>query len=299
MAEAMRKPALFPAPLSHPDKVFWPEDGYTKLDLAEFYRSIFPKLAPYVKDRALSLERCPDGLRGECFFQKEKPKGMPASTPTQRITHGEKTTEYVVGGSLATQIALVNLGCVAVHVMCGRAKNPGRPDWFCIDLDPESKKFADAARAAWRVKEALDQVGLNSFPKTSGGRGLHIWTPLRLGPNTEEVTSFARELVSRVAAAFPKELTVERLIAERGQRVYLDPFRNGFGQTVAAPYCVRLRPRAPVSTPLEWEEVKETLNPADFNISNFAKLRSKSSAWSGFFKRRQSLQQAATRLRKL
>ena len=146
-----------PISVSHPDKVFWPDEGYTKLDVAEFYRAIFPTLQPYVKDRVLSLERCPDGMRGECFFQKEKPKGMPAGTPTKRIAHaGVKSTNYVVGGSLATQLALVNPGCVAVHVMAGRSGSPRKPDWVCFDLDPESGHFADSAQAALYVKEALD-----------------------------------------------------------------------------------------------------------------------------------------------
>ena len=113
-----------PVNISHPDKVFWPEDGYTKGDLAEFYVSIFSKLEPYVKDRLLTLERCPDGMAGQCFYQKELPKGMPASTPTKRIKNEESKrpfTNYVVGGTLETQLALVNLGCIAIHAMGGRA----------------------------------------------------------------------------------------------------------------------------------------------------------------------------------
>jgi bifunctional non-homologous end joining protein LigD len=113
--------------VSNPDKVLWPEEGYTKLDLVEYYAAIFPKLAPYVKDRILSLERCPDGMSGECFYQKEIPAGMPAGTPTKRIPTPEgkrKSTNYVVGGSLQTQLVLANLGCIAVHVMAGRASAP-------------------------------------------------------------------------------------------------------------------------------------------------------------------------------
>lgn len=239
-------------PISHPDKVFWPDEGYTKRDLASYYQAIFPRLAPYVKDRVLSLERCPDGMRGGCFFQKEKPKGMPAGTPTKRIAHvtGGKSTNYVVGGSLTTQLALVNLGCVAVHVMAGRSGSPRRPDWVCFDLDPESGKFADAARAALNVKSALDELKLISFVKTSGGRGIHVWVPIRTGPDADEILGFAESVVRQVADEHPKELTVEHSIAARKGRVYLDPFRNGFGQTVVAPYSVRLRAKAPVSTPL-------------------------------------------------
>lgn len=288
------------AAISHPDKVFWPDEGYTKRDLAEFYRAIFPMLAPYVKDRVLSLERCPDGMGGECFFQKEKPKGMPSGTPSKRIAHaaGGKSTNYVVGGSLTTQLALVNLGCVAVHVMAGRSKSPRQPDWVCFDLDPESGEFGDAARAALHVKDALDELKLVSFAKTSGGRGMHVWVPIRLGPDADEVLGFAEALVARVAEAYPKELTTEHSIAARKERVYLDPFRNGFAQTVVAPYCVRLRAKAPVSTPLEWPEVKPDLNPSGFNLGNFLRLK-RPDPWRNFFRSRQSLAVAIKRVKAL
>ena len=294
-------PKKAPVTVSHPDKVFWPGEGYTKLDLVEFYQAIFARLQPYVKDRVLSLERCPDGMRGECFFQKEKPSGMPPGTPTKRIAHatGGKSTNYVVGGSLTTQLALVNLGCVAVHVMAGRAQSPRKPDWVCFDLDPGSGRFADSARAALYVKEALDRLRLESFAKTSGGRGMHIWVPIRVGPDANEVLAFAESLVTRVAAAHPKELTVEHSIAARRGRVYLDPFRNGFGQTVVAPYCVRLRPKAPVSTPLKWSEVTAGLVPSDFNMRTFTRRLTRADPWRDFFKSRQSLKEAVGVLKRL
>ena len=293
--------AKLPLALSNPDKIFWPEEGYTKLELAQYYRSVFPMLAPYVKDRLLSLERCPDGMRGECFYQKEMPKGMPAKTPAKRIAHaqGGKSTNYVVGGSLATELALVNLGCIAVHVMAGRASSPRQPDWMCIDIDPESGEFADAARAGLHVKEALDALKLVSFAKTSGSRGMHVMVPLRRGPDADDVLAFARSLVARVAAAHPGELTVEHSLAARRGRVYLDPFRNGFAQTVVAPYSVRRRAHASVSTPLEWSEVRPGLTPADFNIGNFQQRLKRRDPWSDFFQRRQSLKNAARLLEKL
>ena len=299
---AQSLPAKLPITVSHPDKVFWPEEGYTKLDLVEYYDAIFPKLSPYVKDRILTLERCPDGIGGECFYQKQKPKSMPPGTPTKRIAHetgAVKFTDYVVGGSLITQLALTNLGCIAVHVMAGRASSPRLSDWICIDIDPESGKFADAARAGLRVKAALDALKLASFAKTSGSRGMHVLVPIRTGPDADEVLAFAESFVARVAAAHPDELTVEHSIAARGDRVYLDPFRNGFGQTVVAPYSVRRREKAPVSTPLEWAEVKPTLIPADFNMGNFAMRLKRADPWSDFFKNRQSLKDAARLLNKL
>jgi bifunctional non-homologous end joining protein LigD len=295
-------PAKLPITVSHPDKIFWPEEGYTKLDLVEYYNAIFPSLSPFVKDRILSLERCPDGMGGECFFQKEKPKSMPPGTPTKRIAHADnsgKFTDYVVGGSLVTQLALANLGCIAVHVMAGRASSPRQPDWVCFDLDPESGKFSDAAPAGLHVKAALDVLKLTSFAKTSGSRGLHVLVPIRIGPDADEVLAFAESFVKRVAAAHPDELTVEHSVAARRGRVYLDPFRNGFGQTVVAPYSVRRREKAPISTPLEWSEVKPTLVPSDFNLGNFAKRLKRADPWSDFFENRQPLKDAARLLNKL
>jgi len=292
--------AQLPIVVSHPDKVFWPEEGYTKLDLVRFYDYVFPKLAPYVTDRLLSLERCPDGMGGECFYQKEKPQGMPSGTPTKRLPHEKGGyTNYVVGGLRATQLALANLGCIAVHVAASRASNPRQPDWVCFDLDPESGRFADAASAGLRVKKALDALDLVSFPKTSGSRGLHVFVPIQAGPDVEEVLSFAKSFVGRLAAVYPEELTVEQRIQARRGRVYLDPFRNGFVQTVVAPYSVRRRLGAPVSTPLAWPEVKPELVPSDFNMGNFDKRLEGSDPWEDFFRTRQSLKNAMSALRKL
>ena len=291
-----------PAALSNAGKVFWPEEGYTKLDLARCYQTVFSRLRPYVKDRLLSLERCPDGMRGACFYQKEKPQGMPPGTPTKRIGHvtaGGKFTNYVVGGSLATQIALVNLGCIAVHVMATRSSAPRRPDWVCIDIDPGSGEFRDAAQAGLEVKEVLDSLKLVSFAKTSGGRGMHVMVPIRRGPDADDVLAFARALVIRVAANHPDTLTVEHSVAARRGRVYLDPFRNGFGQTVVAPYSVRRRAHAPVSTPLAWSEVRPDLVPSSFNLGNFELRLKKSDPWKDFFRKRQSLKNAARLLQRL
>lgn len=294
-----------PVKLSNPAKVFWPDEGYTKLDLAEYYREVFPRLAPYVKDRLLTLERCPDGMKGHCFYQKEKPKGMPDETPSLRITHENARgfTNYVIGGSLETQLSLVNVGCIAVHVMGSRAGDPHKPDWICFDLDPQTGEFADAARAALRVKEALDALELAAYAKTSGSRGLHVFVPIRRGPDAVEVLAFARSVVERIAAAHPDELTVEHSIAARGKRVYLDAFRNGFGQTVVAPYSVRRREKAPISMPLDWSDVRPTLVPSSFNMGNFRqKLKGKSKnddPWKDFFINRQLLKNAIRLLKKI
>jgi bifunctional non-homologous end joining protein LigD len=288
-----------PLQISNPDKVFWPEEGYTKLDLMRFYMEVFEKLEPYVTDRLLSLERCPDGMAGDCFYQKEKPGSMPPDTPTQRIRHEKGTTNYVVGGKLATQLALVNLGCIAIHVWNSRKASPRKPDWVCFDLDPDSGQFSDAVRAGLKIKDALDALKLVSFPKTSGKKGLHVFVPIRPGPDCDQVREFADRLGHRLAQAFPKELTMETRIAARKGRVYLDPFRNGFAQTVVAPYSVRRASRAPVSTPLSWSEVKPTLEPSDFHIGNFARRLAKKDPWADFFGNRQPLEGALKAIRSL
>jgi bifunctional non-homologous end joining protein LigD len=291
-----------PITVSNPAKVFWPDEGYSKLQLIEFYADIFPKLQPYVKDRILSLERCPDGMRGGCFYQKEAPSSMPPGTPTKEIAHvgkSAKSTNYVVGGSLATQLALANLGCIAVHVSGSRASSLRKPDWVCFDMDPQSGKFSDAARASLRLKEVLDVLKLESFPKTSGSRGLHVFIPIKPDADVNEVLSFAESLVARLAAQFPKDLTVEHSIAARKQRVYLDPYRNGFGQTVVAPYSVRRRPKAPFSTPLSWSEVSPALDPSEFNLGNYTKRLNVADPWQDFFRTRQPLAPAINALKKI
>jgi bifunctional non-homologous end joining protein LigD len=285
--------------VSHPDKVYWPEEGYTKLDLLRFYKDAFPRLRPYVEDRMLSLERCPEGMKGQCFFQKEKPQGLPADTPTVPIQHAKGITNYVVGGRLATQLSLANLGCIAVHVWGSRRSAPRKPDWVCFDLDPDSGRLADAVSAALRVKAALDALSLESYPKTSGGKGLHVFVPIRVGPDSDEVLEFAERLGAHLSAAYPRELTMESRIAARKGRCYLDPFRNGFAQTVVAPYSVRRRPGAPFSAPLDWSEVKPSLDAGAFHIGNAERRLRRGDPWEGFFQKRQSLKEPLRAVRDL
>jgi len=282
--------------ITHPDKVFWPGEGYTKLDLARFYTAVFPRLKPYVADRLLTMERCPDGMRGECFYQKEAPKGLPADIPSKLIHHEKRNVHYVVGGLLETEIALVNLGCIAVHVWGSCASHPHQPDWVVFDIDPGSGEFADAARAGLLLKDALEAVDLVSFPKTSGSRGLHVFLPIQVGPDFDEVRPFVEEFGKRLAAAHPETLTVEQRLEARRGRVYMDPFRNAFGATVVAPYSVRRREKAPFSMPLRWQDVKPSLDPSHFNLGNFEKHLAGPDPWRDFFKKRHSFGEAVKAL---
>jgi bifunctional non-homologous end joining protein LigD len=204
-----------------------------------------------------------------------------------------------LGGKLSTQLALVNLGCIPVHIAGTRANTFPRSDWVCFDLDPSSGKFVDAARVALLVREALEHLGLSSFPKTSGSRGLHVFVPIRLGPTAQQVLRFAEEFSSRLASANPRQMTTEHAISERGDRVYLDPFRNGPLQTVVSPYSVRREPHAPISTPLAWSEVTPKLDPSSFNLGNFRSRLKKAHPWADFFTHRQSLSRAMQRVRRI
>jgi bifunctional non-homologous end joining protein LigD len=279
-------------PISNPDKVWWPDEGITKSDVARFYDGISRRLAPWLRDRPLTGERCPDGMKGGCFYQKDFPeKGPPAGAPrvALRAASTGKDVHYVVGGSRATLAGMVNLGCIAIHVMSSRASRMGEVDWLAFDMDPQSGEFADAARAGLALRKVLDEQRVRSYPKTSGSRGLHIFVPLRAGVSQQLAVGVAAALGEELARREPKLVTVEHSKARRGSKVFADAFRNGYAQTIVAPYSVRRRPRAPVSTPLEWDEVSPRLDPASFNLRTFERRIDRADPWAGFWRSRQAL----------
>ena len=302
MSARPRRPSLAPPPtpdglplggvtISHPEKLWWPNEGITKLDVARFYAGVAPMLVPWMKDRPLAAERCPDGMLGDCFFQKNFPEGLPADVPTVPIAAAttRQTVHYVVGGSRKTLLVLVNLGSIAVHVMNCRRRSLERPDWLAFDLDPESGAFADAAQAGRLLQGILDELGIRCYPKTSGGRGLHVLVPLRPGPTQDAVRAFASEVGRVMAERAPRLVTTEMSRARRRGRVFVDTLRNAFGQTIVAPYSVRRRPKAPISTPLAWNEVHGKLDPADHNLRTFARRLAGADPWADFWAHRQSL----------
>jgi bifunctional non-homologous end joining protein LigD len=277
--------------VTHPDKLWWPDDGITKGEIAEFYDRIAPAILPWLEDRPLTAERCPEGMAGPCFFQKNFPDAVSAGLPTVpiRAESTGKIVNYVVGGTKKALIALVNFGCIAIHVMNCRKDSLDRPDWLAFDLDPSTGGFADAARAGLLLRDILDEEGLRSFPKTSGSRGLHVFVPLARGATQDGTRAFAAEIGRRLAERKPSLVTVEVSKAKRGRRVYADAMRNAFGQTIVPPFSVRRRPKAPVSTPLDWSEVDPKLDPAAFHIRNFEKRLAGADPWKGFRKTRQKL----------
>jgi bifunctional non-homologous end joining protein LigD len=280
-----------PALVKNAEKLWWPDDEITKGDVAAFYETVGALLSPWLRDRPLVAERCPDGVAGFCFYQKNfPPGGQPKDLPRMKLyaSTTRKDVHYLVGTDARAAVALVDLGCIALHVFNVRQDDLDHPDWLAFDLDPTSKEFADAARAGLGLAKILDAAKLTSFPKTSGSRGLHVFVPLRRDNTQEEVRSYAMAVGEELAARMPDLVTVEFSIAKRGRRVFADAARNALTQTIVSPYSVRRRPKAPVSTPLEWDEVTPRLDPSRFNVRTFARLR-KADPWSDFWRRRQSL----------
>ncbi|TMG37437.1 MAG: ATP-dependent DNA ligase [Chloroflexi bacterium] len=296
LRRASRDPRVAGVLVSNPTKVWWPDDGITKLDMARFYDGLWTKLRPWLRDRPLTAERCPDGMLGSCFYQKDFAlDGPPAGTPRLRLRAAStgKDVHYLVGGSRATLAAMVNLGCIAIHVMSTRASNMRDADWLAFDLDPSSGEFADAARAGLALRPLLDDARLTSFPKTSGSRGLHVFVPLRAGQSLDEARRVAVAIGEELARREPKLVTVAHRKSARGGRVFADAFRNGYGQTIVPPYSVRRRPHAVVSTPLAWDEVSPRLDPSRFTIRTLDRRLAKADPWAAFWRTRQSLRNVA------
>ena len=236
------------------------------------------------------------GNRGGCFFEKNFVKGLPAGVPTLAVPaeSSGKTVHYVVGGSRQSLLALVNFGSLAIHVMNCQVGSLDLPDWLAFDLDPTSGLFADAANAAFLLRQLLERMRLRSFPKTTGGRGLHVLVPLQQGPDQKQVRLFAHALCQELATRSPGTITVEARKANRQNRVFADWLRNAFGQTIAAPYSVRCRRGAPVSTPLDWEEVRPELNPLQFNLRTIGRRLEAKDPWTDFWRHRQDLPEKAS-----
>jgi bifunctional non-homologous end joining protein LigD len=276
--------------ITHPTKPFWPDDGLTKLDLAQFYSRIAGQILPWMKSRAVTMERCPEGIRKSCFYQKQAPDNLSADVPTLTIPapSAGRDVDYIVGGTRKTLLTLVNLGCIAMHVMNSRVDELDMPDWLAFDLDP-ADSFSSAARVALLLKAKLEDHGLEPYVKTSGGRGLHVFVPLRRGAQQDKVRAYAVAIAGEMAIEHPKLVTTESRKAKRRSPVYLDIMRNASGQTIVPPFSVRWRPRAPVSMPLDWDEVSPRLDPIVFNIKTAERRMRAKSPWSSFFGHRQTL----------
>jgi bifunctional non-homologous end joining protein LigD len=254
--------------LTHVDKLYWPEEGYTKGDLIRYYFTIAPTLLPYLQDRPLILKRYPNGIHATSFYQHDVDH-VPqfVRTFSHRTTQG-KVVDYVVCNHLATLLYLTNLGTIGPHPWHSRIERIDTPDWLVFDLDPQETDFAAVQEFALHLKDILDRLGLAAYAKTSGAAGMHLYVPLEPLYTYEQAAGFA-ELVARHAIdAYPHLGILTRAVNKRqGKRIYLDYLQNARGKSVVAPYAVRAEPGAPVSTPLTWKEVARPLDPRDFNLT--------------------------------
>ncbi len=248
--------------LTRQGKVFWPVEGYTKGDLLVWYEAAWPWLAPYLRERPVVLTRYPDGIEGKYFYQKNAPEFTPAWARREAIDG----TDYFVCNDLRTLLYVVNSGAIPLHVWTARVGSLERPDWLVLDLDPKEAPFADVVRVARHVHRLLCDLGAPHFAKTSGQDGLHVLLPLGARLGHADARSLAEVLARAVCADLPEIATVARPLAARGGRVYVDYLQNGRGKLIAAPYSVRPRPGAPVSTPLSWARVTSRLDPSHLTI---------------------------------
>lgn len=271
-------PAPEPAPeadrplrLTNLDKVFWPEEGYTKGDLIEYYRSVSPWMLPLLADRPLVLDRYPNGIAGKSFYQKNAPDASAVRTLPIRSEGSGRAIDYFLCDGVSSLLYLVNLGAIPFHVWSSRVESLDRPDWCILDLDPKTAPFADVVTIALAIRELCEEIEMPSFIKTSGGSGLHVLLPMGRRLEHEPVRQLAEFLAQVIVARLPAIATTERSIPKRRGRVYVDALQNGRGKLLAAPYTVRPRPGAPVSTPLAWSEVGPRLDVRKFDLKTVPK----------------------------
>jgi bifunctional non-homologous end joining protein LigD len=247
--------------LSNLDKVLWPKDGYTKGDLIDYYERVAEYALPHLKGRPLTLQRYPDGIEGEAFFEKQVPRGIPdwverVTVPTPSGARSQIT--FVLCNDLPTLVLLANLATIVLHVWTSRVPELDEPDFVIFDLDPgERCTLRTLAEVALGVRDLLAEVGLKPLVKTTGGYGVHVVLPLRSGYSYDTAKIFAEIVARQAAQRLGESVTLQRTVAKRPQAaVYLDYVQVGLGKTIVAPYSVRARDRAPVSTPLHWSEVE-------------------------------------------
>jgi bifunctional non-homologous end joining protein LigD len=259
--------------LSNLDKVFWPGEGITKGDLLRYYQAVAPVIVPHLSDRPFTMKRYPDGIEGGFFFQKDAPKHMPAWIPRRKFwasTRDRPPKRRLIDFALVNdELALlwmVNMGCIDMNTWYSRVDKPDRPDWVLFDLDPSPDVgFAETIEVALLVKQALDALGLASFPKTSGSEGMHVLVPIERRHTYDDTREFA-EIVARAIASAHRGLATTEWSKRKRRGVLIDANQNGEGKTIASVYSVRPKPGAPVSTPLRWDEVTDKLNPAIYTM---------------------------------
>ncbi len=287
--------------VTRPEKVFWPAEGYTKGDLDSYYQAVTPWLMPFLRDRPVVLDRYPDGIEGKSFFQKKAPGFVPDWVVTREIWSdegvGEEARYYLANDGHALRY-LINLGAIPLHVWHSRLETLQQPDWCVLDLDAKDAPFACVIKTARAIHELTKTIGLPSFVKTSGATGAHVLIPLGADLTYDQSKQLGEVLCKVIFQRLPEETSIARLPSRRKGKVYLDFLQNGYGKLIVAPYSVRPRPGAPVSTPLRWNEVTAKLDPAKFTIKTVpARLRRmKSDPWAQVLETVPDLPRALARL---
>ena len=260
--------------LTNQQKIFFPDEGYTKGDIVNYYSEVASLMLPYLKDRPQSMNRFPNGIKGPNFYQKDTGgHPIPEWLKTKKLysKSNKEYIDYLVCNDKATLLYMANLGCIEINPWNSKITNPDNPDWVVIDLDPEKIAFKEVVKVALEVKSLLDELGTDCYCKTSGATGLHIFVPLAGKYDYDTVKTFAELIAQTINSRLPAITSILRSPQKRQRKVYIDFLQNRKGQTLAAPYSVRPKPGATVSTPLKWEEVNDKLDPAAFTIKTIFK----------------------------
>jgi bifunctional non-homologous end joining protein LigD len=252
--------------LSNLDKVYWPEDGYTKGDLLSYYFNISPVMLPHLIDRPLTLKRMPNGIHGDFFYEKNAPVHTPAWMPRIPVQSEGKTINFLAVTDVVEMLWVVNLGAIEFHPLHGKGSDQSRPTYAFFDLDPfEPAGFDEVKHVAYLIKVVLDKLGLRCYPKTSGATGMQIMIPLDGTHDYDSVRGFVGTVSDLIHEAEPKVTTLEWEVSRRTGKVFLDVNMNRGGANIAAAYSVRPEPGATVSTPFTWDELGDIV-PTDFTI---------------------------------
>jgi len=252
-------------------KVFWPELGITKGDLLQYYANVAGAVIPHVRDRAMVMKRYPNGAAGEFFFMKRAPRPRPEWIATCAIEHASgNVIDFPMVQDLAALLWTVNLGCIDLNQWYARCDDVDRPDYLHFDLDPvEGATFAQILEVALILHDTLDALGMANYAKTTGSKGVHVYVPIVRGPTQKDVWAFTKTLAFELARRHPRLITAEYRKAHRPRgHVLVDYNQNAWGRTLASIYSVRPHPRAAVSTPVTWDEVKRGIAIDDFRIDN-------------------------------
>ncbi|HKQ48677.1 MAG TPA: DNA ligase D [Phycisphaerae bacterium] len=280
--------------ISHPDRVLYSKLSFTKADLGAYYEKVADQMLPHVSDRPLMLVRCPEGAGGPCFHQKHPSAGPLSGLRGVPIREKGKTETYMVVDDVRGLVTLVQMGALEVHTWGSTTKQLEKPDRLIFDLDPgPGVKWASIVEAALLVRDQLAEIGLTSFVKTTGGKGLHVLVPLRPAAEWEAAKSFAQAVSQSLVALAPDRFVGKMTRSLRAGKIYIDYLRNGRGSTCVAAFSSRAREGAGVSFPLSWRELKNVDDPAEFNVKTVpSRLARRSDPWPGFWKSKQSLSPA-------